>query len=254
VEIEGVRNRKGVRQPVGDLPGAGLDAPTDVRFRPRVQERVDDPAARERGIEERTVRMPTLRAEGRIHEDGLEGLADGSDIREAPLDVDARAFRVPPCDFDRRRIRVQTHHPTGAEKLRGDREHAVPAPEVRRRPALDVAPRRSEVRDLGGDAGGRRILLGVCRRVGQRVQGLQDLLESDLLRRLTPSRNSFLVPGRLSLGRRGPARGDHRGEVGGAVPEQGHEALALEAAELALEIVEVHTSEDLEELALLQPD
>src|SRR5207245_1026774 len=60
VEVEGVRNRKGVRQPVGNLPGAGLDAPTDVRFRPRVQERVDDVAPRERGIEERTVRMPTL--------------------------------------------------------------------------------------------------------------------------------------------------------------------------------------------------
>src|SRR3989442_15853477 len=61
-----------------------------------------------------------------------------------------------------------------------------------------------------------------------------------------PSRNSFLVPGRLPLGRRGPARSDHRGEVGGAVPQQAHEAFALEAAELALEIVEVHTSENLE--------
>ena len=254
MELEGVRNRKGVRQPVGNVPGTGLDAPTHVRFRPRVQERVDDSAPRQRGIEERAVRMPTLRAEGRVHEDRLEALADGSDIREAPLDVDARAFRVPACDLDRRRIRVQTHHPTGAEKLRGDREHAVPAPEVRRRTALDVTSRRSEVRDLGGDAGGRRVLLGVCRRMGQRVQGLQDLLESDLLRRLTPSRNSFLVPGRLSFGRRGPARRDHRGEVGGAVPQQGHEAFALEAAEFALEIVEVHTSENLEELALLQPD
>ena len=254
MELEAVRNRKGVRQPVGDFPGTRLDAPTDISFRPRIQESVDDMAPRERGIEERTVRMPTLRAEGRIHEDRLEVLADGSDILETPLDVDARAFRVPPCGFDRRRIRVQTHHPTGAEKLRGDREHAVPAPEVRRRPALDVTSRRGEIRDLGGDAGGRRILLRGRRRMGQRVQGLQDLLESDLLRRLTPSGNSFLVPGRLSLRRRGPARGDHRGEVGGAVPQQGHEAFALEAAEFALEIVEVHTSENLEELALLQPD
>src|SRR5438445_1065943 len=70
VEVEGVRNRKGVRQQVGNLPGAGLDAPTDVRFRPRVQERVDDVAPRERGIEERTVRMPTLGAEGGFKKDG----------------------------------------------------------------------------------------------------------------------------------------------------------------------------------------
>src|SRR5207244_2002084 len=106
------------RQPVGNLRGAGLDALTDVRFRPRVQERVDDVAPRKRGVEERTVRMPTLRTERRIHEDRLEALANGSDVREAPLDLDLCAFPVPAGGFDRRWIRVDAQHPTGAEKPR----------------------------------------------------------------------------------------------------------------------------------------
>src|SRR3989442_1999883 len=189
VEVEGVRNRKGVRQPVGDHPGAGLDAPTDVRFRPRVQERVDDVAPRERGVEERSIRMPTLRTERWIHENRLEALADRSDVCEAPLDVDPRAFPVPACDFDRRPIGVQTHHPTGAEKLRGNREHAVPAPEVRRRTALDIAPRRSDIRDLGGDAGGRPRLLPGPRPRGPRGPGLQELLEAGFLLPLAPPRD-----------------------------------------------------------------
>src|SRR5207245_413412 len=82
-------------------------------------------APRKRGVEERTVRRPTLRTERRIHEDRLEALANGSDVREAPLDLDLCAFPVPAGGFDRRWIRVQAQHPTGAEKPRGDCEHAV---------------------------------------------------------------------------------------------------------------------------------
>src|SRR3989449_8591510 len=190
MEVEGVRNREGVRQPVGDLRGAGLDALTDVRFRPRVQERVDDVAPRKRGVEERTVRMPTLRTERRIHEDRLEALANGSDVREAPLDLDLCAFPVPAGGFDRRWIRVHAQHPTRAEKPRGDCEHAVPAPQVRGRPALDVAPRRSEARDLRGDAGGGWILLRGRRRVGEAGPGLPDLLEADLPPPLPPPGDS----------------------------------------------------------------
>src|SRR5256712_5226308 len=110
MKVESVANRKGVKQPIGDLPGAGLDAPTDVRLRPRVRECVDDVAPHERGIEERTIRMPTLRTERGIHEDRLEALADGSDIREAPLDVDPRALRGLARDFDRRPVRVHAPH------------------------------------------------------------------------------------------------------------------------------------------------
>src|SRR2546425_13117099 len=95
MEVEGVRNREGVRQPVGDLRGAGLDALTDVRFRPRVQGRVDDVAPRKRGVEERTVRMPPLRTERRIHEDRLEALANGPDGRQAPPDPDLCPFPGP---------------------------------------------------------------------------------------------------------------------------------------------------------------
>src|SRR5437879_13287709 len=95
MEVEGVRNREGVRQPVGNLRGAGLDALTDVRFRPRVQERVDDVAPRTRGVEERTGRMPTLRTDRRIHEHRLDALAHGSDVRAAPLDLDPGPAAVP---------------------------------------------------------------------------------------------------------------------------------------------------------------
>src|SRR3989475_8021067 len=114
MEVEDVRNREGVRQSVGDLRGAGLDALTDVRFRPRVQERVDDVAPRKRGVEERTVRMPTLPTERRIHEDRLAALAHGSDVREAPLHLEPFTFPVPAGGFGRPSLRDPTQHTSGA--------------------------------------------------------------------------------------------------------------------------------------------
>jgi len=132
MEVESVGNRKGVSEPVGDIPESGLDATPHVGFRLRVQERVDDAARGERGIQERTIRMTSLGTERRIHEDGLEGLMDGPDIRQAPLDVDACAFRVSAGDAKGRGIRINAHHTIGAEKVRGNREDTVPASEVYR--------------------------------------------------------------------------------------------------------------------------
>src|SRR2546426_3360679 len=65
---------------------------------------------------------------------------------------------------------------------------------------------------------------------------------------------SLLFPRRRAFGGRGPARSNHRGEVRGAVPQQRQEAFPLEPSELALQVVEVHPSKDLEELVLLQAD
>src|SRR6266705_4917130 len=126
--------------------------------------------------------MAPLRTERWVHEDGVEGLMNGLDVRQAPLDVDVCAFRIPARDVQGRWIRVHAHHRLRAEKFHGDREHTVPASEVHHGPTLDVASRVSEVCDLGRDSRGSRILLCGRRRMGQRIEGFQDSLELDLLR------------------------------------------------------------------------
>ncbi len=191
MEVEGVANRKSKGEPVCDPPGSGLDTTPHIGFRLRVQKRIDDAAPGERGIQEWPICMTPLRTERRIHEDGLEGLMDSLDVGEAPFDVDVCAFRVSARDIKDRRIRINAHDTIGAEKFRGNRENTVPASEVYRCPTRDIPFRMGDVHDLRRNPRRRRILLRRGCRVGQRVEGLQDSLELDFLRGLTPSSSRF---------------------------------------------------------------
>src|SRR5207244_8927502 len=87
VEGEGMGKRKRIRKTVRDLPERRLDMASHVGFGLRVQKRVDDAARSKGGVQEWAVGMAPLRTERRIHEDGIERLMDGLDVRQAPCDA-----------------------------------------------------------------------------------------------------------------------------------------------------------------------
>src|SRR6266511_2375368 len=131
-----------------------------------------------------TVRVPGLCPERRVHEDGVERVADAGDLGEPPFGLDADRRGVLLRHPDRCRVRVHTDDACGAEQLRPDPQPAIPASEVEDRAPLDIPAAVGTVDDLGGDGRGRRIRLSLRFRLRDRSERLEDALELDFLHRL----------------------------------------------------------------------
>src|SRR6266508_1674167 len=69
----------------------------------------------------------------------------------------------------------------------------------------------------------------------------------------TPRRQSLVEGARQRLTCQRAPRGDDRGEIGGTGPQECEQTLGFEPPQFGLELVEVHASQDLEELVLLEP-
>src|SRR6266705_3493996 len=89
VELECARNRECVWETIRDCRTRGFEVPPDERLGGRIQEGVHDVAAPQGRIEERAVRVPRLRTERRIHQDGVDLFANPRDVVEPPFGFDA---------------------------------------------------------------------------------------------------------------------------------------------------------------------